>query len=89
MARQIRIYRWRVGVSGIVAAGVGVVLYRVTSETWLLPLSVLVLVGVWYGCFLRANQEIRAAKAAGGWYEGLHQGIAVDTELRTDPPRFP
>ena len=60
-----------------------------TGEALLLPLSVLVLVGVWYGCFFLANHEIRAAKAAGGWYEGLHQGIAVDTGLRTDPPRFP
>ncbi|MBV9651676.1 MAG: DUF1648 domain-containing protein [Pseudonocardiales bacterium] len=89
VARQIRLYRWRVGVSGIAAAGVGVVLYRVTGQTLLLPLSVLVLLGVWYGCFLLANHEIRAAKVAGSWYEGLRQGIAVDTELRTDPPRFP
>jgi len=87
--RQTRIYRWRVLVSGIVAAVIGVVIYSVTGETLLLPLSVLVLVGLWYGCFFLANHEIRAAKAAGGWYEGLHQGIAVDTELRTDPPRFP
>jgi uncharacterized membrane protein len=50
---------------------------------------VLVLVGLWYGCFVLANHEIRAAKTAGGWYEGLRQGIAVDTALRTDPPRFP
>jgi uncharacterized membrane protein len=76
-------------VSGIVAAGLGVVIYRMTGEPLLLPLSVLVLVAVWYGCFFLANHEIRAAKAAGGWYEGLHQGIAVDTELRTNPPRFP
>lgn len=89
VARQTRIYRWRVLVSWIVAAGVGVVIYSVTGETLLLPLTVLVLVGVWYGCLFLANHEIRAAKAAGGWYEGLHQGIAVDTELRTDPPRFP
>jgi uncharacterized membrane protein len=89
VVRQTRIYRWRVLVSGIVAAGVGVVIYSVTGEPLLLPLSVLVLVGVWYGCFFLANHEIRAAKAAGGWYEGLHQGIAVDTDLRTDPPRFP
>ncbi|WP_345447826.1 DUF1648 domain-containing protein [Arthrobacter gyeryongensis] len=60
-----------------------------TGETLLLPLSVLVLVGFWYGCFFLANHEIRAAKAAGGWYEGVRQVIAVDTELRTDPPRFP
>ena len=89
VARQTRIYRWRVLVSGIVAAGVGVGIYGLTGETLLLPLSVLVLVGVWYGCFFLAHHEIRAAKAAGGWYEGLRQGIAVDTELRTDPPRFP
>jgi len=50
---------------------------------------VLLIVGAWYGCFFLANHEIRAAKAAGGWYEGMRQGIAVDTELRTDPPRFP
>src|SRR5205814_6599537 len=73
----------------IVAAAVSVVIYSVTGVTLLLPLSVLVLVGAWYGCFFLANHEIRAAKAAGGWYEGLRQGIAVDTELRTDPPRFP
>ena len=89
VVRQTRIYRWRVLVSGIVAGGVGVVIYGVTGETLLLPLSVLVLVGVWYGCFFLAHHEIRAAKAAGSWYEGRHQGIAVDTGLRTDRPRFP
>jgi uncharacterized membrane protein len=89
VVRQTRIYRWRVLVSGIVAAGVGVVIYSVTGEPLLRPLSVLLVVGAWYGCFVLANHEIRVAKAAGGWYEGLHQGIAVDTGLRTDPPRFP
>lgn len=89
VVRQTRIYRWRILASGIVVAVVGGVIYGVTGETLLLPLAVLVLVGVWYGCFFLANHEIRAAKAAGGWYEGLHQGIAVDTGLRTDPPRFP
>jgi uncharacterized membrane protein len=89
VVRQTRIYRWRVLVGGIVAAGVGAVIYLVTGKPFLLPLSVLVLLSVWYGCFFMANHEIRAAKAAGNWYEGLHQGIAVDTRLRTDPPRFP
>jgi uncharacterized membrane protein len=89
VVRQIRVYRWRVLVGGIVAAAVGVVIYGVTGETLLLPLSVLVIVGVWYGCFFLAHHEIQAAKAAGSWYEGVRQGIAVDTELRTDPPRFP
>lgn len=89
VVRQIRVYRWRVLISGLVVAGVGVVLYGVSGEPLLLPLSVLMLVGVWYGCFFLAHHEIRAAKTAGGWYEGLRQGIAVDTALRTDPPRFP
>jgi len=89
VVRQTRIYRWRVLVSGIVAGGVGVVIYGVTGETLLLPLSVLVLVGVWYGCFFLAHHEIRAAKAAGGWYEGLHQGIAVDTGCGPTDRGFP
>lgn len=87
--RQERIYRWRVLISGVITAGAGIATFAVTGDPLLLPVSVLVLVGVWYGCFSLANQEIRAAKAAGGWYQGLHQGITVDTELRTNPPRFP
>ncbi|MEO8282132.1 MAG: DUF1648 domain-containing protein [Pseudarthrobacter sp.] len=86
---QGRIYRWRVLTSGLVVAGAGVGIFAVTGEPLLLPLSVLVLVGLWYGCFFLAHQEIRAAKAGGAWFEGLHQGISVDTGLRTDPPRFP
>lgn len=89
VGRQTSLYRWRVLVGGIVVAGVGAVGYLMTGQPVLMPLSVLVLLGVWYGCFFLANREIRAAKAAGNWYEGLHQGIAVDTRLRTDPPRFP
>ncbi|GAB2755712.1 DUF1648 domain-containing protein [Sinomonas soli] len=87
--RQTRIYRWRVAASWIVAAAVGVAIYSLTGETLTLSLSVLLLVGLWYGCFFLANREIRAAKTAEGWYKGLHQGIAVDTGLRTAPPRFP
>lgn len=89
IAKQTRIYRWRVLASGILAAVVCGVIYFVTSETLILPLTVLVLVGTWFGCFFMANHEIRAAKSAGGWYEGIRQGITVDTGLRTDPPRFP
>ncbi|MFF2244374.1 DUF1648 domain-containing protein [Arthrobacter sp. NPDC058130] len=86
---QARIYRWRVLIGGFVVGGAGVGLFAVTADPLLLPLSVLVLDGVWYGCFFLAHQEIRAAKTAVDWYKGLHQGIAVGTELRTDPPRFP
>jgi len=87
--RATRNYRWRVLVGGIIAGALGIVIYAVTGETLLLPLSVLALVGIWYGCFFLAHHEIQAAKAAGAWYEGRHQGISVDTGLRTEPPRFP
>jgi uncharacterized membrane protein len=89
VATQIRIYRWRVLFAGIAAAGIGVVIYAVTGETLLLPMTVLLLIGVWYGCFFSAHHELQAAKAAGGWYEGLRQGVTADTQLRTDPPPFP
>ncbi|MCI4660075.1 DUF1648 domain-containing protein [Cryobacterium zhongshanensis] len=89
VTRQARIYRRRVLIGGLVVAGVGVGIFALTGQPVLLPLSVLALVGLWYGCFYLANQEIRAAKAAGGWFEGRHQGIAVDTGLRTEPLRFP
>ena len=89
VARQTRLYRWRMLLGGIAAAGVGVVIYALTGQTLLLPLTVLLVVGVWYGCFFLAHHEVQAAKAAGDWYEGLHQVIAADTDLRTDPPRFP
>ena len=89
VARQTRVYRRRMLVSGIVAGGIGVAVYGVTGEVLLLPVTVLVLFGVWCACFFLANHAIRAAKAAGGWYEGQRQVIAVDTDLRTDPPRFP
>lgn len=89
VAEQARLYRRRVLICGGAVAVGGVAGLMLTGQPLLLPLSVLVLVGLWYGCFFLAHQEIRAAKAAGGWFEGLHQGIAVDTELRTNPPRFP
>ncbi|MEV5721935.1 DUF5808 domain-containing protein [Amycolatopsis mediterranei] len=89
IAGQTRRYRWRMVVSGIVLTGAGVAGYGVTGAAVLLPLSVLLVLGAWYGCFFLAHHEIRAAKAAGGWYEGLCQGVSVDTGLRSDPPRFP
>lgn len=49
--RQTRLYRWRVLLVGIANAAAGVAVYAVTGATLVLPLSVLVLDGVWSGCF--------------------------------------
>ncbi|HWD01308.1 MAG TPA: DUF5808 domain-containing protein [Amycolatopsis sp.] len=89
VVRQTRVYRRRVLLGGMAAVAIGVVLFVLTGDAVLLPVTVLLLVGVWYGCFFLANHELRAAKATGGWYEGVRQGAAVDTALRTDPPRIP
>jgi uncharacterized membrane protein len=86
---QTRIYRRRMLLIGIVTIVVGAAVGGIAGETLLPPLSLLVLVGLWYCCFVAAHHEIRAAKTAGGWYDGVRQGVAVDTALRTDPPRFP
>ena len=55
----------------------------------MLPLSVLLLVGAWYGCFVLAHHAIRGAKIAGGWFEGVRQGIAVDTDAAHGSPAVP
>ncbi|HET6825663.1 MAG TPA: DUF5808 domain-containing protein [Amnibacterium sp.] len=89
VTRQVRAYRWRLLSSGAAATAGSVALYALTGATLMLPLSVLLLVGAWYGCFILAHHAISGAKAAEGWYVGVRQGIAVDTDLRTDPPRFP
>ncbi|AUG81698.1 hypothetical protein CFP65_7094 [Kitasatospora sp. MMS16-BH015] len=36
-------------------------------------------------CYVLARRAVLAAKQAGGWYEGLRQGVATDTSLRTGP----
>lgn len=38
--------------------------------------------------YVRARRVILAAKRAGGWYDGLRQGVAADTSLRTGPRPF-
>lgn len=89
VARETRRYRWRVLVGGIVAATAGIMTLAVTGEPSLLPLPVLLPVGVWYGSFLRAHHQIRAAKVAGGWVVDSRGDTVVDTGPPADPPRFP
>ncbi|SDT49577.1 Protein of unknown function [Pseudarthrobacter equi] len=75
---QIRTYRKRVLASAVVVAAATAAVSAASGEALLLPLSVLVLVGTWYACFVLANHAIRAVKAAGGWFEGVRQAAAAD-----------
>ena len=65
VAAQARLYRRRVLLCGGVIALAGMGSVAVTGQPLLLPLSVLVLVCTWYGCYFLAHQEIRAAKGRG------------------------
>ena len=83
---QTRTYRKRVLASAVVVAAATAAVSAASGEALLLPLSVLVLVGTWYACFVLANHAIRAAKAAGGWFEGVRQATAADAGRGGGPP---
>ncbi|EOD68675.1 DUF1648 domain-containing protein [Amycolatopsis vancoresmycina] len=82
--------RFRTGVlatAGVLAAaGTGLIL---AAGIAVLPAAMLAMLVVWYLLYLRANRVITAAKRDQDWYAGVRQGVAVDTSLRNDPPRFP
>lgn len=82
--------RFRTGVlvaGGIIAlAGTGLVL---VAGIAVLPAGELAMLAAWYLLYLRANRAVTAAKREQDWYAGVRQGVAVDTSLRNDPPRFP
>ncbi len=86
--RETTRFRTTVLVAGVVIAltGAGLIL---TAGIALLPAAVLAMLVVWYLLYFRANRVITAAKREQNWYEGVRQGVTVDTSLRNDPPRFP
>lgn len=86
---QTRTYRKRVLARAVVVAAATAAVSAASGEALLLPLSVLVLVGTWYACFVLANHAIRAAKAAGGWFEGVRQATAAEAGREAQPPRAP
>jgi uncharacterized membrane protein len=53
------------------------------------PCAIALLVGLDWAAYYRAHRAVAAAKAEGGWYDGVRQGVAVDLSIRTDPERFP
>jgi uncharacterized membrane protein len=47
------------------------------------------LVAVGLAGYLRAHLRIQAVKLQEHWYDGLREGVSVDTSLRTEPVAFP
>ncbi len=80
---QRRRYRWWVTLTGIVTVAVALAAPGVP----LIPLAV-VLCGV-VPAYAYARAVILRTKRDERWYAGLTQAVTADTELRTDPERFP
>jgi uncharacterized membrane protein len=86
---QRRAYRWWVVITGGLVLLAGAVVAALTGFPAAGSLvSVVVLLACVPG-YLRARQAILAAKHREDWYRDLHEGVAVDTSLRTEPQHFP
>ncbi|GAB3962348.1 DUF5808 domain-containing protein [Plantactinospora veratri] len=94
IAGQIRTFRSRVAVGGLLGLSAGIALMlavdgdeETVALVGLVPMvALMLLVGLFY---LRARQAIQRVKAEDGWYSGVTQRVAVDTSLRTGPERLP
>lgn len=83
--------RWsfRVQIGGIAVVTVPLAaLAGLTGRPWLIALIVVAVLAADVIAFLRARAHVADAKRAGDWYAGRRQAIAVDTALRTSPPRL-
>ncbi|WP_441249074.1 DUF1648 domain-containing protein [Kitasatospora sp. McL0602] len=89
LAEQRRAYRRWLGVGGgvVVACGVAMAFRGWNPVLGLAPVAAAF--GVGASGYVRARRAVLAAKESGGWYQGLRQGTAADTSLRTRPVRFP
>src|SRR5206468_2543552 len=88
IAAQGRRYRILVAVTGAAAALIVLALGSDGYVGWLAPVLLLASMVLYWAYFYVAHRRIREAKQSGHWYEELSQVVAVDTRLRTDPPRF-
>ncbi|MFC0436817.1 DUF1648 domain-containing protein [Kutzneria buriramensis] len=86
--RETARFRTAILIAGVLITLVGIALV-LTVGIALLPAPILAQVIVWYVLYYRANRVITAAKREQDWFGGLRQGVAADTSLRSDPPKFP
>jgi uncharacterized protein len=79
-------YRWTVIGGGLLAAAVFVLLALIDRPSLTVVAVAVVLAAMVVG-YARAHRVIADTKRREDWYAGLRQAVAVDTELRSDPPR--
>ena len=87
--RQRHRYRRRILLGGSCLVPLATAALILTEHPAVVPVAVVTMLAVGLSSYLPAHFAIAAAKRDENWYAGLRQRVAVDTSLRTDPPRFP
>ncbi|WP_329582290.1 DUF5808 domain-containing protein [Kitasatospora sp. NBC_01250] len=89
VGEQLRAYRWWIALAGGAVLAAGTAWGLAGGDAAALPVTLVALLAVQLAGYLRAHRAIAAVKQREGWFDGLHEGVAADTSLRTDPARFP
>lgn len=89
IAQELRRYRLLTILSGVVIGAIVAAVTLLTDWQETLTVGIFILVFVEWLWYYRAHRHIIAAKLAGSWYAGLHQGTVVDTSIRTEPQPYP
>lgn len=88
IATARRRYRVTVLVGGGVLGVVTFVVLALTDRPSLTVVAVAAVLAAMVVGYGRAHRVIAETKRREDWYAGLRQSVAVDTSLRTDPPRI-
>lgn len=89
IAAAVRDYRRLLLIGGVLVVAVSLALALALGQPFLLNLGIFAALILSWIAYYRAHRQIATRKAAERWYEGLRQGIAVDTTLRSAPSAFP
>ena len=85
----VRDYRRILLGGGVLLVAASLALTIALEQPYLLSFGVVVALPLWWLAYYRAHRRLATLKERERWYEGLRQGLAVDTSLRSAPPRFP
>lgn len=87
--RQWRTFRIRVVLTTVVVAVAAVPLSWVSPRPVVEIGSGILLIALVAAFSIQARNVLSRLKRTEGWYDGLRQGAAADTSLRTDPVKYP
>lgn len=89
IADAVRDYRRLLLGGGILLIAACLALTIALGQPYSLSLGIIAALLFWGLAYYRAHRQLATLKEHERWYEGLRQGIVVDTSLRSAPPRFP